>query len=61
MGIYPRKGVIQSGADADIAIVDLGRRWTIKDTETHSIAKVTPWDGRRVQGLPLHTIVAGGS
>ena len=58
-GLYPRKGVIQSGADADIAIVDLGRRWTIKDTETHSIAKVTPWDGRRVQGLPLHTIVRG--
>jgi dihydroorotase len=58
-GLYPRKGVIQSGADADIAIVDLGRRWTIKDAETHSIAKVTPWDGRQVQGLPLHTIVRG--
>ena len=58
-GLYPRKGVIQSGADADIAIVDLKRRWTIWDAETHSIAKVTPWDGRQVQGLPLHTIVRG--
>jgi dihydroorotase len=58
-GLYPRKGVIQSGADADIAIVDLDRRWTIKDAETHSIAKVTPWDGRQVQGLPLHTVVRG--
>ncbi len=58
-GLYPRKGVIQSGADADIAIVDLNRRWTIWDAETHSIAKVTPWDGRQVQGLPLHTIVRG--
>ena len=58
-GLYPRKGVIQPGADADIAIVDLERRWTIKDAEMHSIAKVTPWDGWEVQGLPLHTIVRG--
>jgi dihydroorotase len=58
-GLYPRKGVIQSGADADIAVVDLDHRWTVKDVETHSIAKVTPWDGRQVQGLPLHTIVRG--
>lgn len=58
-GLYPRKGVIQPGADADIAVVDLARRWTIRDAETHSMAKVTPWDGRQVQGLPLHTIVRG--
>ena len=58
-GLYPRKGVIQAGADADIAVVDLNRRWTIKDAATHSTAKVTPWDGREVQGLPLHTIVRG--
>jgi dihydroorotase len=57
--LYPRKGVIQPGADADIAVVDLGRRWTIRDAEAHSTAKVTPWDGRQVQGLPLHTIVRG--
>lgn len=58
-GLYPRKGVIQAGADADIAVVDLNRRWTIRDAETHSIAKVTPWNGWQVQGLPLHTIVRG--
>ena len=58
-GLYPRKGVIQTGADADIAVVDLDRRWTIRDVETHSIAKVTPWDGRQVHGLPLHTLVRG--
>jgi dihydroorotase len=58
-GLYPRKGVIQAGADADIAVVDLNRRWTIKDAATHSTAKVTPWDGHEVQGLPLHTIVRG--
>jgi dihydroorotase len=58
-GLYPRKGAIQAGADADIAVVDLHRRWTIKDTELHSRGKISPWDGREVQGLPLHTIVRG--
>ena len=58
-GLYPRKGVIQVGADADIAIVDLDRKWTVKDAELHSTSKVSPWDGRKVQGLPLHTIVRG--
>ena len=58
-GLYPRKGVIQPGADADIAIVDLNRGWTIKDAQLHSTAKISPWDGWEVQGLPLHTIVRG--
>ena len=30
-GLYPRKGAIQPGADADIAVVDLAREWTIED------------------------------
>jgi dihydroorotase len=58
-GLYPRKGAIQVGADADIAVVDLHRRWTIKDAELHSYGKISPWDGWEVQGLPLHTIVRG--
>jgi dihydroorotase len=58
-GLYPRKGAIQAGADADITVVDLGRRWTIKDAELHSRGKISPWDGWEVQGLPLHTIVRG--
>ncbi|MFZ0810759.1 MAG: allantoinase AllB [Bradyrhizobium sp.] len=58
-GLYPRKGVLQVGADADIAIVDLKRNWTIKDAELHSTSKISPWDGRKVQGLPIHTIVRG--
>ncbi|HML14200.1 MAG TPA: allantoinase AllB [Xanthobacteraceae bacterium] len=58
-GLYPQKGVIQPGADADIAIVDLAREWTIDDAALQSRAKITPWSGRRVQGLPIHTLVRG--
>ena len=58
-GLYPRKGVIQPGSDADIAIVDLDREWSIEDTKLQSRSKITPWNGRRVKGLPLHTLVRG--
>lgn len=58
-GLYPRKGVIQAGADADIAIVDLAREWTLDDAKLQSLSKITPFHGRRVKGLPLHTLVRG--
>jgi dihydroorotase len=58
-GLYPRKGVIQPGSDADIAIVDLAREWSIEDARLQSRSKITPWNGRRVKGLPIHTLVRG--
>jgi len=58
-GLYPKKGAIQPGADADIALVDLAREWTIDDAKLQSRAKITPWNGRRVKGLPVHTLVRG--
>jgi dihydroorotase len=58
-GLYPRKGVVTPGADADIAIVDLRRAWTIDDAKIQSRSKVSPWQGRAVMGLPIHTLVRG--
>jgi dihydroorotase len=58
-GLYPRKGVIAPGADADLAIVDLARAWRIDGERLHSRSKATPWHGREVVGLPLHTLVRG--
>jgi dihydroorotase len=58
-GLYPRKGVVQAGADADLALVDLGHTWTIDDAKLQSRAKITPWHGRHVRGLPIHTLVRG--
>ena len=58
-GLYPRKGVIAPGADADIAIVDLARSWSIDDAKIQSRSKISPWHGRPVTGLPIHTLVRG--
>jgi dihydroorotase len=58
-GLYPRKGVIQAGTEADLAIVDLGRKWTLDDAKLQSRSQITPWNGRAVTGLPIHTLVRG--
>ena len=58
-GLYPRKGVIAPGAEADIAVVDLSHEWTIDDAKLQSTSKITPFHGMRAKGLPVHTLVRG--
>jgi dihydroorotase len=58
-GLYPRKGVIAAGSDADLTVVDLDRSWAIDDAKLQSRSRITPWNGRPVRGLPLHTLVRG--
>jgi dihydroorotase len=58
-GLYPRKGALLPGSDADIALVDLSREHVIRDAEIQSRSKISPWDGRKVKGLPVHTLVRG--
>ena len=58
-GLFPAKGVLQPGADADIAIVDLARRETIAADRLHSRGKITPFEQWEVTGVPVHTLVRG--
>lgn len=59
-GLYPRKGVIQPGADADITVVDLAKEGVIHGAELHSLrSRFTPFEGRRTVGAPVVTIVRG--
>jgi dihydroorotase len=58
-GLYPRKGVIAPGAEADLALIDLDATWTIDDAKLQSRSKISPWHGRDVKGLPVHTLVRG--
>ncbi len=57
--IYPRKGALQVGSDADITIVDLDKEGVISAEKLHSKSKVTPFDGFKVKGMPVYTIVRG--
>ncbi|MEI8146657.1 MAG: dihydroorotase family protein, partial [Alphaproteobacteria bacterium] len=58
-GLWPVKGRIAPGADADIAIVDMARTETIRAEALHSRGKVTPFEGVSVTGIPVHTLVRG--
>lgn len=58
-GLYPNKGVIQPGADADIAIVDMKREWSIDQSQLFSKSRISPWHGRRVRGGAVLTLVRG--
>ena len=58
-GLYPHKGAITPGSDADLALVDLARDHVIADATLQSRSKISPWNGRRIKGLPLHTLVRG--
>ncbi|HZL63525.1 MAG TPA: dihydroorotase family protein [Thermoleophilia bacterium] len=58
-GLYPRKGAIQPGADADLVLVDPDAEWTIRGEELHSVQKHTPLEGTAVRGMPVMTILRG--
>lgn len=58
-GIFPQKGSIQVGTDADLTIVDMERPFVIKREQLHSKSKVTAYDGWEGIGTPVATIVRG--
>ncbi len=58
-GIYPEKGSLRVGTDADITIVDLDMKHTIKREKLHSKSKVNAFDGFELKGAPVATIVRG--
>lgn len=58
-GLYPRKGTIAIGADADIAIWDPQRRVTITHDLLRDGSDYTPYEGLEVTGWPMLTMVRG--
>lgn len=60
-GLYPRKGVINAGADADFVLVDMDAAFVVDKEKNYSqsknIAKV--YDGWELKGKPVMTIVRG--
>jgi len=58
-GIYPRKGTIQLGGDADFSIVDMNQEMTLSSEKSFSKSGWTAFDNVKVKGMPTHTIVRG--
>jgi dihydropyrimidinase len=58
MGLYPRKGVLAVGSDADIAILDPNRRGKVRSEDLHE-TDYTPWEGHDIFAWPVMTILRG--
>ncbi|MEZ0239373.1 MAG: amidohydrolase family protein, partial [Chloroflexota bacterium] len=59
LGIWPRKGAIQAGSDADIVAVDLGARTTFREEDILSKCGWSAFTGSDWLGLPMLTMVRG--
>ena len=59
MNLYPKKGAILVGADADIVVWDPKRSKTITDSTQQSAIDYNVFEGQKVEGLPRYTLTRG--
>jgi dihydroorotase len=58
-GLYPRKGAIEPGSDADFTLIDPSAEWTIDNARLHSKHRLSPWHGVPVRGAPRMGLLRG--
>ncbi|HEV8715341.1 MAG TPA: amidohydrolase family protein [Candidatus Binatia bacterium] len=59
LGMYPQKGAIQPGSDADIVLIDPNLKKTITLDDLHADSDYSIWEGFACQGYPVMTILRG--
>ncbi len=57
-GLYPRKGAIAPGSDADLVVIDPTIRKRLAREDFH-VSDYSPWEGWEVQGWPVVTVLRG--
>ena len=58
-GLYPRKGTIAVGCDADVVVWDPNREKTLGKDTLHMRVDYSPFEGRKVIGAPSHVLARG--
>jgi dihydropyrimidinase len=58
LGLYPRKGAIAAGSDADITIIDPSIKKTLSMADLH-LRDYSPWDGWEIAGWPTTVLLRG--
>jgi dihydropyrimidinase len=58
LGLYPRKGALAVGSDADIVLLDSRKRHVVRAAEMHE-ADYSPWEGRDLAAWPSLTMLRG--
>lgn len=58
-GLYPEKGSLQPGTDADFTVIDLNRKFTVNEKDLLSLGKYSPFHGSQFNCSVAYTIVRG--
>lgn len=58
-GLWPRKGTLAVGSDADVTLLDAERIWTLAAADVQTRSGRTPYAGREFRGAVVRTIVRG--
>jgi len=58
-GLYPRKGAVQAGSDADLVVVDINKRKIVHASEWPESSDFSIYEGRELQGWPSLTMLRG--
>jgi len=58
-GLWPRKGAVAVGCDADLTLVDLGKRRAVRAADLQSSADFTPYEGMELRGWPVLALLRG--
>jgi len=59
LGLWPQKGAIRPGADADLALVAMDREWTLEAEQLQARSGLSPYVGRSFRGAVVRTLVRG--
>ncbi len=59
MGLYPKKGVIRAGSDADLVIIDLNKKVKLSAETLHQVSDFCVHEGWEAKGYPVLTMLRG--